>query len=114
MKAKFASLLLGTCLLSGCLHVAHLYPVQGPLAAQTPPPVYALKVTGALNSGGLSVTLADGEVFSGQWKALSVEDRAQAASAQRSFNLASAWDAVMDRTSTLAMCWAQDCLHRPA
>src|ERR1035438_4890106 len=36
------------CVLSGCLRVAHLYPVQGPLAAQTPPPVYAVKVLARL------------------------------------------------------------------
>jgi hypothetical protein len=94
MKVKFAFLLLGVCLLSGCLQVAHLYPVQGPLAGQTPPPVYAVKVTGAFNSGGISVTLVDGEVFKGPWKALSVEDRAQASRAPQSFSLASAWDTV--------------------
>jgi len=52
MKAGFALALalLGTCVLSGCVN-AHLYPVQGPLAAQTPPPIYEARLVGAFNSG---------------------------------------------------------------
>jgi hypothetical protein len=94
MKVKFAFILLGACLLSGCLHLAHLYPVQGPLAARTPPPVYVVKVTGAFNSGTISTTLADGEFFSGRWKAISVDERAKSGGAQPFFSLASAWDTV--------------------
>jgi hypothetical protein len=90
-----ALLLLSTCLVSGCFN-AHLYPVQGPLASQTPPPIYAAKVVGAFNSGKVSATLANGEVFAGPWKAISVKERAaqSAAGKQPAFSLSAAWDTV--------------------
>ncbi|MGB9406332.1 MAG: hypothetical protein WCA89_02285 [Terracidiphilus sp.] len=98
MKTKFALIftLMSICLISGCYRYAHLYPIQGPLASLTPPPIYTAKITGAWNSGNLSVTLANGEVFSGPWKEISVKARTQSAAAgvPVQFNLASAWDAV--------------------
>ena len=95
MKAKLALVLLGVCLISGCYRYVHLYPIQGPLALQAPSPIFTAKMTGAFNSGNLTLTLANGEAFSGPWKAISVKDRMQnAASSTPSFSLAPAWDTV--------------------
>jgi hypothetical protein len=94
MKVKFALALFGIGLISGCQLNGHLFPVQGPLASLAPPPVYSVKMTGAINSGNLVVALADGEKFSGPWKQLSVNARTQSAGDASSFNLASAWDTV--------------------
>jgi hypothetical protein len=78
------------------MRVAHLYPVQGPLAAQTPPPIYTGRLTGAVNSGSISVILANRQKFSGQWQAQSV--RALAKESQAGvvppFNLSTEWDVV--------------------
>jgi len=98
MKTKLvlALGLFSVSLLSGCYRYAHLYPIQGPLASLTPPPIYTAKMTGAFNSGNLSLTLANGEVFSGPWKAISVNERAKRATAgdPGQFSLATAWDTV--------------------
>lgn len=67
MKNKFRFFILAVFLLSGCRATGRLYPVQGPLSAQTPTPVLFAKLTGAFNSGNLSVVLADGEVCKGHW-----------------------------------------------
>jgi hypothetical protein len=68
MKAHVVLLLCGVSILTGCFRSGRLYPVQGPLAAQTPPPIFAAKVTGAFYSGSIKVTLADGEVCQGPWR----------------------------------------------
>ncbi len=97
MKTRFfVVMLLCACFLSGCARVAHLYPVQGPLAAQTPPPIYTGRITGVINSGSIFVKLANGQQFSGRWQAQSVgalakESRAGVVPA---FNLSAEWDAV--------------------
>ncbi len=67
MKTRAVLLVCGVSLLSGCYRIGRLYPVQGPLAAQTAPPIYAAKMTGAFNSGNITVTLANGEVCKGAW-----------------------------------------------
>ena len=97
MKARFAVVaLLCAFFLSGCIRVAHLYPVQGPLAAQTPPPIYTGRMTGVINSGSISVKLANGQQFSGQWQAQSVNALAKESRAGvvPPFNLSAEWDAV--------------------
>jgi hypothetical protein len=97
MKARFAVVtILSACFLSGCVRVAHLYPVQGPLAAQTPPPIYTGRLTGFINSGSISVKLADGQQFSGQWQAQSAGALAKESSAGvvPPFNLSAQWDTV--------------------
>ena len=94
MKTKLALALLGISLISGCQLNGHLFPVQGPLASLPPPPIYSVKMTGAINSGNFVIALADGEKFSGPWKQLSVNARSQSAGDAASFNLASAWDTV--------------------
>lgn len=67
MKNKLFLVLLGVFILSGCRATGRLYPVQGPLSAQTPTPVLLAKLTGTFNSGSLSVVLVDGEVCKGPW-----------------------------------------------
>ena len=97
MKTRFAVVtLLFACFLSGCVRAGHLYPVQGPLAAQTPPPIYAGKMTGAINSGSISAKLANGQLFSGQWQAESADALAKQSNAGvvPPFNLSAEWDAV--------------------
>src|SRR6516225_3084736 len=54
-------------MLAGCTRPARLYPVQGPLSAQTPTPVLFAKVTGAVYPAGISVVLGDGEQCRGRW-----------------------------------------------
>jgi hypothetical protein len=48
-------------LLAGCVGTAFLYPVGGPLAALSPPPVISMRVSGLT----LTLTLPDGETFKG-------------------------------------------------
>ncbi len=67
MKTRALVLFSALLLLSGCYRDGRLYPVQGPLATQTAPPVFSAKLTGAFNSGNMSVTLAGGEVCKGAW-----------------------------------------------
>jgi hypothetical protein len=50
--------------------VTRFYPVQGPLAAQTPTPVYVGKVAGGRNSGTVVLTGNQGEVFQGRWETI--------------------------------------------
>jgi hypothetical protein len=68
MKSRLVPVLLIILVLSGCAATARLYPVQGPLSTQTPPPVYIAKLSGAFNSGSFSAVLNDGEVFKGRWE----------------------------------------------
>ncbi|HZB89649.1 MAG TPA: hypothetical protein VE291_13400 [Terracidiphilus sp.] len=110
MKATIALALFGICLISGCHGYAHLYPVQGPLAQLTPPPVYTAKITLEPNwskpvtvgahandrMGKLAVVLADGEQFNGPWK--QVYEKAGSASAaaesQNAGDMSVAWNTV--------------------
>jgi hypothetical protein len=47
-----------------------MYPVSGPVAAKTPPPVFRAKISAnmAAKSGAFSTTLENGERFDGRWK----------------------------------------------
>lgn len=56
--------------LASCHATARFYPVQGPLAEQTPPPVYVGKISGAFYSGTMKVTGSQGQVFNGRWEAV--------------------------------------------
>jgi len=76
-------------LAAGCYRSGHLYPVQGPLADLTPPPVYNAKLSGALNSGNLTITLPNGEVCHGRWSVMRGSDLGQ-----NQADMAGAWDAV--------------------
>jgi hypothetical protein len=98
MKTKlvFAMALLSVCILTACSREVYLYPIQGPLALQTPQPIFAAKVTGAFASGKITATLANGEVFAGPWKMILVRDRMKSAASgvKGQFSLAPEWDTV--------------------
>jgi hypothetical protein len=80
-------LLLGS--LSGCIVMqpGHLYPVKGPLAAQTPLPIASLTLSGVLNTGSLRVTLPSGETCAGDWSVVPQGDPSATAMSED-------WDAV--------------------
>jgi hypothetical protein len=88
MLKSIATVWLSTVLLSACViaQSGHLYPVQGPLSAQTPPPVYKVTLNGVLRSGSLSAMLGGGKV-SGSWSVLSPTDPAAG-------KLSVQWDAI--------------------
>ena len=96
MKTKLVFVLCVVSLLTGCYQIGRFYPVQGPLAAQAPPPIFAAKLTELLNSGNITVTLADGEVCKGTLRLVKETPGNSAADAnsQPQVGLASAWDAV--------------------
>ncbi len=96
MKSFLALSLLCVSTLTGCA-TARLYPVQGPLSSQNPPPVYVAKFSGAFNSGDLSVVLGGGEVCKGHWATVprpSTSNAATTASAASADNLSAEWDTV--------------------
>ena len=97
MKSRLLFLLLIVSTLSGCTATARLYPVQGPLSAQTPLPVYLAKLNGALNSGSISAVLNDGEVGKGRWQVVhrvTPPKGADAATDHSAFNMSAEWDFV--------------------
>ena len=54
--------------LGGCSTTANLYPIQGPLSKTVPLPVVTAHVDGITsNTGGLGMTLPDGEICKGRW-----------------------------------------------
>jgi len=67
---KSALLLLAALLVSGCA-AGHLYPVNGPLAAKTPPPIYSIKME---HADLISARLGHGEVCNGTWLDVVKED----------------------------------------
>ena len=78
--------LLTVTLLTGCVGPSgHLYPIQGPLAAQTPLPIYPLKVS--IVEGTITTTLQNGEVCQGRWSMLPPDNPASNA-------MSAQWDAV--------------------
>ena len=102
MKTKAVLILLGLSVMVGCTATARLYPVQGPLSLQTPLPVFAGKLNGAINSGNVSFVMSDGEVCKGRWtRVVPVQaPSATAAAAPASVappatgGMSSVWDAV--------------------
>lgn len=105
------NLVLTLALLSGCITAGSdsafaqkLYPVQGPLAAQTPQPVFKGQIRRPMFSTGFlflllkSWTVANGEVLQGKPKALQASSVNSAPAAGTislpQSNLAFAWDAV--------------------
>jgi len=97
VKPKLAPFFLLVSLVSGCYFKPQLYPVQGPLTAQSPIPVARAKVHFGLRSGDVSAVLDDGEVLTGRWTSA---QKAQAppnggiAGGPSMKNLPAAWDAV--------------------
>jgi hypothetical protein len=108
MKAKFALLLLSACIISGSVAAfgETLYPVQGPMAAQAPPPVITAKFNGT-SSGKFTLVQANGESFQGKWASLipsfvNTKTPETPASFLPQPNLAFAWDAVYGQGYFLA------------
>lgn len=100
---RFSYLLMFSLFMSGSSLGQKLDPVQGPLASQTPQPVFTAKIRRPMFAKGpvflllKSWTLANGEVLTGKpktLKATSVNTPATDASAPPQPNLAFAWDAV--------------------
>jgi hypothetical protein len=95
MKTKLSLLLVLASLMSGCMAMGHFYPVQGPLSAQTPVPVYTAKLTGAFNSGSISVDIGEGQPCSGRWATAHTEPASNGPSGGAApNNLAAEWDTV--------------------
>jgi hypothetical protein len=111
MKTKLFLVLLCVCLVAGCAPAfgQKLYPVQGPLATQTPVPVFSAKVKNPMfsigslktSSGSITWLLANGEKLQGKLavplvKASSANTKTLGApdSYPPQPNLAFAWDAI--------------------
>lgn len=67
IASEFCFALLAVCFMDGCYAYLNFYPVQGPLAGQTPVPTLIAKFTGPFKSGNLSLVLPDGEKCTGRW-----------------------------------------------
>jgi hypothetical protein len=97
MKAEFCVVVFGFSLMAGCSATARLYPVQGPLMAQSPVPVFPGKLTGLVNQGGISFVLANGEVCRGNWtRVVPVKGSqgAQSVPAPLSADMPAIWDQI--------------------
>jgi len=85
-------------LLAACTTTATLYPVDGPMSQQQPLPVLTANVDGIMgNTGGISLTLPDGETCTGKWSSIApmaVGFSAASASGTATSGLASAWATV--------------------
>lgn len=85
-------------LLAACSTTATLYPIDGPLSKQQPLPVLTAVVDGILgNTGGISMTLPDGERCIGKWSSIapmSVGFSTASASGTATNGMASVWTTV--------------------
>jgi hypothetical protein len=101
VDAKRVSVFLVLCagLMAGCSIGGRLYPVQGPLASMTAPPVMTARLQEKPTK--IALTLANGEQFNGPLKVLypSTADLSPAGAppALPQPNLAFAWDRVYGR-----------------
>ena len=93
MKKRLLPVLILISTLSACTHNARLYPIQGPLSTQTPPPVIFAKITGTDLPQEISIVLSDGEVCKGHWVMVKAREGAASTSAS-TIDMSSAWDAV--------------------
>ena len=85
-------------ILTGCQADGNLYPVQGPLAQQSRPPVFSAGITGGNKIESFYATMAGGESVSCSLTAIAngkkrVSD-APPSDAQSPFHMPAAWDAV--------------------
>lgn len=99
MKSKsfLFIVLLSVFLMSGCVQTAHLYPVRGPLFAATPSLILSAKVSGAFNSGTMTVVLSDSEVCKGPWALVprtATPVGSSAAGAAGANEMSAVWDTV--------------------
>jgi hypothetical protein len=88
---KPAVLLFAAALLSGCA-TGHLYPVDGPLAAQRPAPIYRI---GMDYGDRITAKLGKGESCEGSWLVIVPED-------PTSRDMAAEWDLVYGKGYFLA------------
>ena len=94
MKMKLVFAVMMVVAMSACQPtVGKLYPVKGPLAAQTPMPVYIVKVTGG-RSGTYTITVSGGEVCKGTWTRVPSITGAPAGGDSTNDSTASIWDMV--------------------
>ena len=98
MNTRLVIIVVAASMLAGCRAGMRLYPVKGPLAEQTPMPVFTGKITQTRpSSGKISLYLAGGELFTGNWKQV---NPAPGASGQRTTDalaadgMSSVWDAI--------------------
>jgi hypothetical protein len=117
MKMKFTFALLTVCLIYGSTAAfgQYLYPVQGPLAAQTPPPVYTAKLTGS-PSFKISLVHITGESFQGKWMAeresfVNIKTPGTPDSYPPQPNLAFAWDAIFGQGYFLSSVLGEEVGH---
>ena len=106
MKTKLVLALLSVCMVSGSVAAfgQKLYPVQGPLASLTTPPVFSGQIRRPMFGGApptllKSWTVANGEVLPGKCTAVKASSvNAKTPGTPESYppqpNLAFAWDAV--------------------
>jgi hypothetical protein len=90
-----------TAISTGCAS-ARMYPVQGPMASETPGAVYTAKLTGLLYSGDITIKSSAGEVCKGHWtlvKGGTSEDRVSTQAANASATSASATNAALTPAS---------------
>ena len=96
MKTRVVPLLLLSATIAGCSATERLYPVQGPLAAQRPLPVYVATMDGVV-SGNIRTILNTGEVCAGTWSRVvrvSSSDAADAVIDVPPVTLSEQWDGV--------------------
>jgi hypothetical protein len=108
VKVWFAFLLFAGIATAGSAHAyaQRLYPAQGPLATVPSPQVFTARMHGS-TTGQITVTLANGEVFNGQWSTLvafstNTNPKKTTTGSPLQPNLASAWDAVYGQGFYLA------------
>jgi hypothetical protein len=103
MNGKLWLVLLATSMMMSCAS-ARMYPVQGPLASETPSAVYSAKLSGAFYSGSITIVAANGEVCKGHWARVAsgrspseVPGVATVADSSVTEGMPAAWDAVYGR-----------------
>jgi len=96
MPRPFLLVLMCSFLLAGCTATARLYPVQGPLSEQNPPPIYVAKFSNGLHSGAFSAVLSNGEIGKGRWQQVLRPNKTSnsATAPATSDSLAPEWDLV--------------------
>jgi hypothetical protein len=68
---KVLGVVISATLLAACSTTATLYPIDGPLSKQQPLPILTATVDGIMgNTGGISMTLPDGERCTGKWSSI--------------------------------------------
>jgi len=91
-------LIISASTISACTRTARLYPVQGPVSAQSPTPVFFAKITGVSYPSGISIVLGGGELCKGRWNQVAPTQPAKGAPASvqqvTAGDMSSVWDSV--------------------